>query len=94
MRCRYTLTMNNLVISPTASISVHIEKVGDIELCSLSDQSGIDELVLEWEEETSPDKIMIQSQRWVTCRLPDIITGIQSIGESSLTIKPVGEKEF
>lgn len=51
----------------------------------------IDNLVLDWEDESSHEEIMRLSQKWITSRnfLTDRMNGLTEVGESSLTIEPI-----
>ncbi|MBD3232300.1 MAG: hypothetical protein GF315_01105 [candidate division Zixibacteria bacterium] len=51
----------------------------------------IDNVVLDWEEEVEQDQVITMSQEWITTKnfLTERMTGLQKVGESSLTIEPV-----
>ena len=51
----------------------------------------IDNLVVDWEDNTSQDEIMRLSQKWITSRnfLTERMNGLSEVGESSLTIEPL-----
>ena len=51
----------------------------------------IESLVVDWEDDTSHEEIMQQSQKWITSRnfLTDRMNGLTEVGESSLTIEPI-----
>ncbi|MBI5867816.1 MAG: hypothetical protein HZB43_05945 [candidate division Zixibacteria bacterium] len=51
----------------------------------------IESLVVDWEDDTSHEEIMKQSQKWITSRnfLTDRMNGLTEVGESSLTIEPI-----
>lgn len=51
----------------------------------------IESLVVDWEDESSHEEIMQQSQKWITSRnfLTDRMNGLSEVGESSLTIEPI-----
>ncbi len=51
----------------------------------------IDNLVLDWEDESSHEEIMRLSQKWITSRnfLTERMNGLTEVGESSLTIEPI-----
>lgn len=54
----------------------------------------IDNLVVDWEDDSTQDEIMRLSQKWITSRnfLTDRMNGLSEVGESSLTIEPVDMK--
>jgi hypothetical protein len=51
----------------------------------------IDNLVVDWEDESTHDEIMKLSQKWISTRnfLTDRMNGLSEVGESSLTIEPI-----
>ena len=51
----------------------------------------IDNLVVDWEDESSHEEIMRLSQKWITSRnfLTERMNGLSEVGESSLTIEPI-----
>lgn len=54
---------------------------------------AIDTMVLDWIEEVSQEEVLEMSQQWISSQtfLTDRMTGLHKVGESSLTIEPVGE---
>jgi hypothetical protein len=54
---------------------------------------AIDTMVLDWIEEVSQEEVLEMSQQWISSQtfLTDKMTGLHKVGESSLTIEPVGE---
>jgi hypothetical protein len=53
----------------------------------------IDIFILDWIDEVSQDQVMEMSQQWITSQtfLTERMVGLHKVGESSLTIEPVGE---
>lgn len=51
----------------------------------------IDNLVVDWEDESTHDEIMHLSQKWISSRnfLTERMNGLSEVGESSLTIEPL-----
>jgi hypothetical protein len=51
----------------------------------------IDNLVVDWEDDTTHDEIMKLSQKWISTRnfLTERMNGLSEVGESSLTIEPI-----
>ncbi len=51
----------------------------------------IDNVVLDWEDEVDQNQVITMSQEWITTKnfLTERMTGLQKVGESSLTIEPV-----
>jgi hypothetical protein len=51
----------------------------------------IENLVVDWEDESSHDEIMQMSQKWISSRnfLTERMNGLSEVGESSLTIEPL-----
>jgi len=51
----------------------------------------IENLVVDWEDDSSHEEIMRLSQKWITSRnfLTDRMNGLTEVGESSLTIEPI-----
>jgi hypothetical protein len=51
----------------------------------------IENLVVDWEDESSHDEIMHLSQKWISSRnfLTERMNGLSEVGESSLTIEPL-----
>jgi hypothetical protein len=54
---------------------------------------SIDAMVLDWIEEVSQEEVLEMSQQWISSQtfLTDRMIGLHKVGESSLTIEPVGE---
>jgi len=54
---------------------------------------AIDAMVLDWIEEVSQEEALEMSQQWISSQtfLTDRMIGLHKVGESSLTIEPVGE---
>jgi hypothetical protein len=55
----------------------------------------IDSVTVDWEEEASREEVMGFSHKWITSRnfLTTRMNGLSEVGESSLTIEPVEERE-
>jgi hypothetical protein len=53
----------------------------------------IDNMILDWVDEVSQDQVLQMSQQWISSQtfLTDRMIGLRRVGESSLTIEPVGE---
>lgn len=51
----------------------------------------IDNLVVDWEDDSTHDEIMRLSQSWISSRnfLTERMNGLTEVGESSLTIEPL-----
>ena len=51
----------------------------------------IENLVVDWEDESTHDEIMHLSQKWISSRnfLTERMNGLSEVGESSLTIEPL-----
>jgi hypothetical protein len=51
----------------------------------------IENLIVDWEDDSTHDEIMRLSQKWITSRnfLTDRMNGLTEVGESSLTIEPI-----
>ena len=51
----------------------------------------IENLILDWEDDSSHEEIMRLSQKWITSRnfLTERMNGLTEVGESSLTIEPI-----
>ena len=51
----------------------------------------IENLVVDWEDESTHDEIMQMSQKWISSRnfLTERMNGLSEVGESSLTIEPL-----
>ncbi|MEW5700627.1 MAG: hypothetical protein AB1792_00125 [Candidatus Zixiibacteriota bacterium] len=54
----------------------------------------IESLTLDWEDEATQDEVMDFSQKWITSRnfLTSRMNGLSEVGESSLTIEPIGQQ--
>jgi hypothetical protein len=54
---------------------------------------AIDAMVMDWIEEVSQEEVLEMSQQWISSQtfLTDRMIGLHKVGESSLTIEPVGE---
>ena len=52
---------------------------------------SIDNMILDWTEEVSQQRVMEMSQIWISSQtfLTDKMMGLSKVGESSLTIEPV-----
>ena len=52
----------------------------------------IESLTLDWQDDASREDVMCFSQKWITSRnfLTSRMNGLSEVGESSLTIEPVG----
>ncbi len=55
--------------------------------------STIDNLILDWTEEVSQEKVLEISHQWISSQtfLTERMTGLNRVGESSLTIEPMEE---
>jgi hypothetical protein len=53
----------------------------------------IDNMILDWEEEVTQQRILEISNVWISSQtfLTERMTGLSSVGESSLTIEPIEE---
>ncbi len=53
----------------------------------------IDNMVLDWVEEVTQEKVLEISHPWISSQtfLTERMTGLNSVGESSLTIEPMEE---
>ena len=51
----------------------------------------IENLVVDWEDDSTHDEIMHLSQKWISSRnfLTERMNGLSEVGESSLTIEPL-----
>ena len=62
---------------------------------TLTDGSRIDLFEMAWEEDTTPEKALDMSEKWIAgsnfnnLLLVKKMIGVRSIGESSLTFEPV-----
>jgi hypothetical protein len=54
----------------------------------------IDSLTLDWEDDASHEEVMVLSQKWITSTnfLTSRMTGLSEVGQSSLTIEPIGSE--
>jgi hypothetical protein len=52
-----------------------------------------DQLILEWSQDVSQQQVLEMSQQWISDQsfLTNHMAGLNRVGESSLTIEPVGE---
>jgi hypothetical protein len=57
------------------------------------DGKTIDNMILDWIEEVSQDRVLEMSHQWISSQtfLTERMTGLQRVGESSLTIEPVND---
>ncbi|OGC78470.1 MAG: hypothetical protein A2145_04580 [candidate division Zixibacteria bacterium RBG_16_40_9] len=57
------------------------------------DETYIDHLIFDWEEEATPEEVLKMSEKWITTRnfLTARMSGLRKVGESSFTIEPVEE---
>ena len=55
--------------------------------------SVIDNLILDWIEEVTQEKVLEISHQWISSQtfLTERMTGLNRVGESSLTIEPMEE---
>lgn len=55
--------------------------------------SIIDNLILDWIEEVTQEKVLEISHQWISSQtfLTERMTGLNRVGESSLTIEPMEE---
>ncbi len=53
----------------------------------------IDNMVLDWVEEVTQEKVLEISHQWISSQtfLTERMTGLNKVGESSLTIEPMEE---
>ena len=54
---------------------------------------SVDNLVFDWVDDVSQDQVLQMSQQWISSQtfLTDRMVGLHKVGESSLTIEPIGE---
>jgi hypothetical protein len=59
----------------------------------LVDDNRIDNITISWISDVSQQEVLDMSQEWITTKdfLTQKMTGLQKVGESSLTIEPVEE---
>lgn len=57
------------------------------------DGAEIDNIVIDWVEDVSQERVMQMSHEWITSKnfLTERMMGLKRVGESSLTIEPVEE---
>ena len=57
----------------------------------LVNDQHIENVVLDWIDDVSQEEVLSMSQEWITTQnfLTARMTGLQKVGESSLTIEPV-----
>ncbi len=57
------------------------------------EETYIDHLIFDWEEEATPEEVLKMSEKWITTRnfLTARMSGLRKVGESSFTIEPVEE---
>jgi hypothetical protein len=55
--------------------------------------NSIDSVILDWIDEVSQEQVLEMSHQWISSQtfLTERMIGLQKVGESSLTIEPVGE---
>lgn len=53
----------------------------------------VDNITISWISDVSQEDVLVMSQEWITTKdfLTQRMTGLQKVGESSLTIEPVEE---
>lgn len=53
----------------------------------------IDTVILDWVDEVSQEQVLEMSQQWISSQtfLTERMVGLRRVGESSLTIEPVGD---
>jgi len=53
----------------------------------------IDTMILDWIDEVSQEQVLNMSHQWISSQtfLTERMTGLRRVGESSLTIEPVGD---
>ncbi len=54
----------------------------------------VDEISLEWEADSTPEEVLEMSQKWITTQnfLTQRMSGVKKVGESSLTIEPLEDR--
>ena len=57
------------------------------------EETFIDHLIFDWEEETTPEEVLKMSEKWISTRnfLTSRMNGLKKVGESSFTIEPLEE---
>jgi hypothetical protein len=55
--------------------------------------SSIDTMILDWVDEVSQEQVLEMSHQWISSQtfLTERMIGLHRVGESSLTIEPIGE---
>jgi hypothetical protein len=55
--------------------------------------NSIDSVILDWIDEVSQEQVLEMSHQWISSQtfLTERMVGLHKVGESSLTIEPVGE---
>ncbi|HBC47484.1 MAG TPA: hypothetical protein DEO84_09480 [candidate division Zixibacteria bacterium] len=55
--------------------------------------NSIDSMILDWIDEVSQEQVLEMSHQWISSQtfLTERMIGLHKVGESSLTIEPVGE---
>jgi hypothetical protein len=55
--------------------------------------STVDTMILDWVDEVSQEQVLEMSHQWISSQtfLTERMIGLHRVGESSLTIEPVGE---
>ena len=56
-------------------------------------EKTIDNMILDWVEDVSQERVLEISQQWISSQtfLTERMTGLNQVGESSLTIEPMEE---
>ncbi|MDP2815197.1 MAG: hypothetical protein Q8O19_00785, partial [Rectinemataceae bacterium] len=56
----------------------------------------IDSLIIDWQDETTREKVMALSQKWLTSRnfLTSRMVGLSGVGESAITFEPIENDVF
>jgi len=59
----------------------------------LVEDKHVDNVIFDWVEEVTQEQVLSMSQEWITTTnfLTSRMTGLQKVGESSLTIEPIEE---
>lgn len=57
------------------------------------EEKQIDNMILDWVEDVSQERVLEISQQWISSQtfLTERMTGLNKVGESSLTIEPMEE---
>lgn len=55
------------------------------------EEKQIDNMILDWVEDVSQERVLEISQQWISSQtfLTERMTGLNKVGESSLTIEPM-----